>query len=349
MSTMRRGLLPALFAVSAGAQSALPDLHWGANFYPAAKEELRLSLGFNRFTEFSKTSDPSNPTTTHRFNEIPFSAGFNIATLGWTTEFELFDRRWTGTFDLGSGPTRDQPTRFLQNEYIHKAMHQGRVPTGALREETEFLGGASARAWFGDAEPHEGHEKDPHHRVLTEGYAGLGFAASSLYHDSYAQVGGRLLFTDVLHQVHVELSASDRTSWLYPSDAFTDVAHFANIAQVGIAVVPADFASTSTGTFEEGWNRFWMVENLLPYRWPGLLYDLVGRPKIGVYATHDSGLFVDAQDSPIETWFASLRFEWATGLRIETYNDFANGTDFGPTFGLIVSWDLMTFAGSFLP
>lgn len=337
------------------AQAAVPDAHWGACIYPPSRVEARLSLAFNRFTEFSKTGDPNNPASP-RFNEIDETMGLNIATIGWTDEFEFLDRRWTRTFDLGGGPTRDQPTKFLQNEYVHHMLGQDRVPVGKERDATEFVGGAGARAWFGDRELHGGEERDPHHAVLTEGYLGGGLAVSSLYHDTYLQLGGSMLFTDLIPEgplhlwprSHVELSASDRTSWLYASDAFAEVAHFANVAQAGIAVVPADFASTATGTLGEAFGRLLRFENLLPIYWPSLVYDVVGRPKIGAHVTYDTGLFVDAADSPIDTWFASFRFEWPTGLRVETYNDFANGTDWGPTFGVIVSWDLGTFSKSVL-
>ena len=125
-------LVPALCAAGV-AQAALPEAHWGANIYPSASQELRLSLAFNRFTEFSKTGDPSNPSSP-RFNELGYSTGFNLATLGWTEQFHALGRRFTGTIDLGGGTSGDQPTRFLQNEYVHKALRQARVPTGTIRE-----------------------------------------------------------------------------------------------------------------------------------------------------------------------------------------------------------------------
>jgi len=59
------------------------------------------------------------------------------------------------------------------------------------------------------------------------------------------------------------------------------------------------------------------------------------------HAIDDTGFF-QRQGEPIATWFAGLYVEWATGLRFETWNDFANGTDFGPTYGFVVSIDLFT-------
>jgi hypothetical protein len=51
---------------------------------------------------------------------------------------------------------------------------------------------------------------------------------------------------------------------------------------------------------------------------------------------------VKPDGNEIDTAFISFRFDWATGLRLETWNDMLNGSDYGPSYGFGVSFDLAT-------
>ena len=75
---------------------------------------------------------------------------------------------------------------------------------------------------------------------------------------------------------------------------------------------------------------------------PNWLMRSLGNPEIEVSVTWDSGLFEDQDGDSIPILFSSLAVRWATGLSFETWNDTLNGTDFGPTFGFGVSFDLST-------
>ena len=49
----------------------------------------------------------------------------------------------------GCAGSDDQPTEFLQNDYIHRFRHLKEVPTEGTRRSPEFLAGAAATRWFG--------------------------------------------------------------------------------------------------------------------------------------------------------------------------------------------------------
>ncbi len=57
--------------------------------------------------------------------------------------------------------------------------------------------------------------------------------------------------------------------------------------------------------------------------------------------TYDSGLFVDSDNNAVPIWFFTSRVAWPTGITFAIWNDALNMTDFGPTFGFTLSFDLM--------
>lgn len=289
-------LLGPLALMSAGgalAQGAIPDAHWGAYSFPSSVPEIRGGLHFNRFTQFSSTST--------QFNEIEESAGFNFL-VGSYTDRLTGAPHWTYTSAIGIGISSDEPTQFLQNEFVHKLNPQGEVPIGSDREEIEFLGAFSMTRWF-----------EPSDRLGQDLFIGGGVATSTLFHEPWAHAGGQFMLAE-----RCRLSLMHRVSRPIAGQAYEDVAQLSNISQLYLGYVPSEIESTS-----------WFS-------------GLLGNPEMGIAITRDSGLFLDADDQGIETWFASLRFRWATGLIVETWNDFANGTDFGPSFGLLISVDLAT-------
>lgn len=149
--------------------------------------------------------------------------------------------------------------------------------------------------------------------------------------------GGGSLF---LPRLDIRFSAVHRISFPIPSDAYGQVADFGNLSQLSVAYVPSDFYEPR----ERQWlPSLFQWKNLLPWNLPGALHDALGRPEVSLHVSYDTGLFVDRADNPIATWFAGLSFEWATGLRFETWNDIANGTDWGPTYGFLISIDVLTF------
>ena len=317
---------------AASAQLAPPGAHWGACQYPVAHAEERLVLQFHRFTEFDgeNRAHPSG---------IAETAGFNLASLALTRELVRdLDHRFTYTLEVGGGWSAEQPTEYLQNDYLHKLRDLPIVPVGGTRTQTEFTAGGALNYWLGTDEPHRDRHHGDHDGSRWQGFVGAGLVTSTLFHESFAHAGGSWL----LPGRNVRFSALDRVSWPYGGDAYPEVAPFTNVVQLGVAYVPDNFYLGPSGSLREVWNDFFQLENLWPDRWLSTLHTLIARPEVGVYATWDSGLFVKPDDDPIDTGFVSLRFDWATGLRFELWNDMLNGTDYGPSYGLLVSLDLGT-------
>jgi hypothetical protein len=151
--------------------------------------------------------------------------------------------------------------------------------------------------------------------VGSDFFVGGGIASGTLYHEPYLYGGYNWLFDGP----RLRASVLARVSRPIGGQVYPEVATYNGLAQVALAYVPEGIESST-----------WMMQAL-------------ANPEIGVALTYDSGLFVDVEDDPIETVFISLRVRWATGLMLETWNDIANGSDFGPTFGAMFSIDLSTF------
>ena len=115
------------FAVGAAAighaETPAPSVHWGALAYPDQERTLMAGLTLNRFTEFNNSGQPYD-STVHQ------TIGFNFASLTWTERFNA----WATNLTVGAGPTSDQPTRYLQNNFAHRLFHFKPVPVGAARE-----------------------------------------------------------------------------------------------------------------------------------------------------------------------------------------------------------------------
>ena len=245
--------------------------------------------------------------------------------------------RWTLAFDAGAGVSDDQPTEFFQNDYIHRFRHLTAVPTEGNRHNSEFLAGAGATRWFGSNEVQDapiGNDRDARYA----GFLGGGLATSTLYHEMYAHLGGSIYWPR--HQVRVQFL--NRSGLTTGSDAYPDVAPFTNLTQASLFYVPRDYFLGQPSSLSEVFRDTFQWKNLLPWNWPKTIHDLGGRPEIGLHVTYDTGLFLDQREREISTWFGSVSLEWPTGLRLETWNDMANGTDFGPTYGLMLSFDLST-------
>jgi hypothetical protein len=151
------------------AESPAPSVHWGALAYPDQYRTLDAGVTFNRFTEFS-AHDRYNST-------IRETMGFNFATLSWTERFS----DWGTNLTVGAGPTRDEPTETFQNGFIHRAFGFSPVPSGAVREATDFMIDGSLTRWAQLFGQHD------------SGFAGLGASSGTLYHEGFARLGARRL------------------------------------------------------------------------------------------------------------------------------------------------------------
>lgn len=315
------------------AQLAGPGAHWGTSIYAVAHAEERFSLETYRFTQFSSTGS-QHPS------QIQETAGINLSKLSITREM-MIDRknRLTWTLEGGVGLSNDQPSEWLQNDYLHAIRHLDKVPVGQRRNATEFVAAGALNYWIGTQEPHKPHDSGQDTAWRYEAFAGAGLATGTLYSESFAHAGGALWQRDA----NTRVSLLARTSWPDGGQAYPRTANWNNLVQLGVSYVPSDYYLGADGTARTITGELFQRKNLNPLNWPSALHTLIGRPECGLYFTWDSGFFATPAGSEIDTQFISLRFDWPTGMRMETFNDMLNGTDYGPSFGMLVSWDLATF------
>jgi hypothetical protein len=255
---------------TAKAETPAPSVHWGALGYPDQLQTLDAGVTFNRFAEFSSQS---------RYNStIRETMGFNFGTLSWTERFG----DWGGNLTIGAGPTRDEPTDTFQNGFIHRAFGFPRVPTGAVREETDFMIDGSLTRWAGLF----GHD--------NTGFAGVGVSSGSLYHEGFARLGVRRLSFGL---PIVRLSAMGRYAQLYHSSAFNQVAGQSYLGQVSLG-----FARYSH--YKDGERPRWELE--LGLTWDtGLFVDPVGRARREFLGT----MAIRFPYGVFETWNDAINFK----------------------------------------
>jgi hypothetical protein len=248
--------------------------------------------------------------TVNRFTEFD-AAGHRYNDIRETSGFNFASLSWTErlaqlngwntNLTVGAGPTQDGLTRFLQNDVVHKVRGLTPVPVGAKRHATDFMIGGSLTRW-----------KEIFSRQ-EDAFAGVGAASGSLYHELYTQIGVRRvsLPDSVPYSRFVRFSAMGRYGRLFGGSAFPIVAPQSYLGQASVAV----------GNYqpEKGDRPSWEIE---------------------VAMTIDSGLFVDGKGDSIEERFVSAAFRYSF-VSFETWNDFVNQKDYGPTFGARLTVDLL--------
>ena len=214
---------------------------------------------------------------------------------------------WTTNLTLGGGPTGEQPTEWLQNEFAHDAISGvPKVPVGRTRNEFDFMIDGSLTYWF----------RQPNNAPCI--FVGGGFSAGSLYHELFMRGGvrrvpvGLWLANKILEEDSdgltrflsgFRVSGMLRYGWSHSGSAFQDVSPHTYIGQF----------SLSWGYFDDQFIPFFEVET-------------------GV--TLSSGLFANSRGDSMEEFFASLVTLRIRYVTIETWNDVINNQkDFGPTYG----------------
>ncbi len=284
----------ALSALSglAQAEPTPQSVHWGAIAFPDHDSTLTLSTAvLDRFTQFDAEGK--------RYNDINQTMGFNFFALSWTKPLTQFPG-WNLNLTAGGGPTRDGPSRFLQNDVVHKLRGFTPVPVGEKRDADDFMLSGTLTRWFSLLGSHD---------VF---FAGLGGAGGSLYYEPYVQAGFRRLA--LLEAVpflgdYLRFSGLARYGRPYSGAAFHQVAPQSYLAQ----------ASVGLGNYQH-WKEStpWEIELAL---------------------TVDSGLFVDHRGDSLEERFVSLALRYSA-FTFETWNDLINQKDYGPTFGARLTFDL---------
>ncbi len=296
-----------------GAQSPNPDPHWGAHAFPNARTSLRFSLSANRFTEFDGEGN-AYPSDTG------YTTGFQLGTLSFTDRLAGFPRI-TYTLSLGMGASGDEPTQWLQNEFLHPIKDIAPVPVGDTYSAFELIGGASA-TWWTDPVPRVPVNEDGD-RWRFGFFAGAGASAGTLYQELQGHTGIYLQTPRIdlgITRGAVRFGAMTRGSAHQPGAAFQTVSEYGLLSQLELT---------------------WVSDRLEVQPWW-----LLGAPSLSLVASYDTGLFVDrVDDDPIGTAFVSVRAEWPSGLRIETWNDMFGESDYGPTYGFMVGFDVTALFG----
>ncbi len=213
-------------ALTVRAEVVAPSVHWGALAYPDAQPLLSADLTLNRFTRFGG----SQP-----YNAILDTSGFNFITLSWTEHWQRF-QGWSTNLTVGAGPTRDEPSRGIQN-LIHDTLGYARVPVGRIRETNDFMIDGSATKWWDVFGPN----------TL---FAGAGGSSGSLYHELFARAGLRRV-APIPGLDFFRVSAMGRASQLFGGSAFQQVAPQSYLGQASIAI--GSYTATNEVRYELEW------------------------------------------------------------------------------------------------
>lgn len=293
-----------IFPQPARAESSAPGIHWGALDFPDQEPLLTTGLSIFRFTEFNGEGK--------RFNGIRETIGLNLITTSWTRHWSNSLEGWSTNLTFGIGPTRNQPSESLQNDFVHERLYDiPQVPVGAKRKETDFTLSGSITRWG---------ELPGQRQVL---FLGGGGQTGSLYQELFARGGFRrwspVKTIDYLSGPHngwvadlfrpLRLSGMVRAGRLFNGAAFHDLANHSFAAQ---------------GSLSYGWYDEKTFRPLL---------------EVEIGATIDSGMFNGNQGNSLEESFWTIAIR-AHPFTFETWNDQLSGQDFGPTYGGKLMMDL---------
>ena len=279
------------------AETSAPAIHWGALGYPDQVPTLTTGLSIFRFTEFNGDGK--------RFNGIKETIGLNLITVSWTEHWTTDLPNWSTNLTVGAGPTRNQPSEWLQNDLIHDSVWGiPAVPVEEKRQQTDFAVAGSVTRWWNLFDQS---------RVF---FVSGGGQTGSLYHEVFARGGFRRwsplqTFERMVNPVEdwfgslvkpFRVSGMIRAGRISTGAAFHDLANTAYTAQ----------GSISDGLYTPGILRPWM--------------------EIEVGTTIGSGIFNDDRGISLEEQF------WTVAFRIhpftfESWNDQLGNKDFGPTYG----------------
>lgn len=321
-------MLPADSA--AHAQGAvLLSPHFGASMFPSPDSFWEVGLAFDRFTEHAQVADYTDAT--RRFPAPGRNApeyllartdGYNMGHVSRSVPI----RRWSSLvrMTLHAGWLGEQPSKFLQNDFRHRDLNLGFIPVDATAQSeigTHLEGGASIVL---------DHWLDSRLRqIFTPSFAtplfvGAGVAASTIYHEGFLQFGFRrrrfmggttelfALSAMARKALFVRESAWRGRSRPYASDV---LANTYTITQGAISLPVGSWFQRATfiPTLEIGFSS-----------------------SSGLFMGHKTPEDARLGKAPvrIKEKLITMGFQWAEGdVAFETYNDFVNDKDKGPSFG----------------
>ena len=208
---------------------------------------------------------------------------------------------WNANLTVGAGPTQDKIRRVIQSDFSHKLTGQTKVPVGATRDAIDFMTSGTLTKWTG---------------LLGSDdvfFYGVGGAAGSLYYEPYAQIGLR------------------RLSVLEPGSWISDYVRFSALARYGRPFSGAAFHQVANhsylGQVSVGIGNYRRKDCDVPW-------------EIEIGLTADSGLFVGHRGNSINERFVTVALRYSA-VTVETWNDAINQKDYGPTFGIRMTLDML--------
>lgn len=292
-------LLPLLPVSAPHAENVAPGPHWGAIDFPDRNPVVLAGFTVNRFTEFTPSRD--------RFNAVDETAGFNFATISWTDRIKALPG-WSGNLTLGAGPTRETPSRELQNNFAHRALGNSPIPITRTRHDGDGMAGGSLTRW------------STLFSSRDTGFAGMGIAGGSLYQEIYGRIGLR------------HLSLTELAAWLFPGSdpaLLRSVSRYVRFSAMG-RYSRLYGGSAYSGDVIADHNYLGQASvSLADY---GLGDGPAPRWAVEVALTYDSGLFVSPNGRWLTRRFGSVALHFPFGT-FETWNDWVGSTDSGPTYG----------------
>ena len=284
-----------------------PFIHWGALSYPDQEPSLEMGLSLFRFTEFNGEGE--------RFNGINETIGLNFVTVTWTEHLSDTFENWSTNFTLGIGPTRNQPTEWLQNDVIHDGLWGIEpVPVGKKRKETDFSISGSLTRWWKLA---------GQKRIV---YLSGGGQGGSLFQEVFARTGFRR-WSPVKTLEYLNGNQEGIWARLFGPVRFSGMVRASRIATGAAFHDLANATYTAQGSISYGW---YDEQTLHPWF------------EVEIGATIDSGIFNGEGGDSLEErfWTAAIR---AYPFTFETWNDQLNSKDYGPTYGARLTMDLYSF------
>jgi len=285
-------------------ESSAPGIHWGALAYPDQEPVLATGMSIFRFTEFNSEGE--------RFNGIRETIGLNLITTSWTRHWTNNLKGWSTNLTFGIGPTRNQPSEFLQNDFIHDSLYGiPSVPVGEKRKATDFTISGSMTRW---------EELLGQRRVL---FLSGGGQTGSLYHELFARAGFRR-WSPVKT---IEYLNGKSDGWFAGIFGPLRVSGMVRAGRIATGAAFHDLANHSfaaQGSISYGWYDEHTLQPLM---------------ELEAGVTIDSGMFNGERGDSLEErfWTVAIR---AHPFTFETWNDQLNSQDFGPTYGAKVMMDV---------
>jgi hypothetical protein len=281
-----------------------PSGHWGALMFPEAEPLNEFGLSFDRFTPYGKVTDKADTA----YNAIDENMGLNFAHFSWSTPL----RRRSGILRvIGQlGYAADQPTEFLQNDFLHHNRNLGFIREVPSRSGVEWGVSAESNFFF---------DTRPTSRRIPLAYTapvfvGAGGALSSVYHELFVQGGIR----------------AQNARWRNASLPAPSFMVRAGLAAVGSEAFPDSTVSNGYIAWQASvripLDRWWEAGSVLP--------------EIEVGYSKSTGLFQRSVPDGtgverIAETMCTVAFKWAGGdFTAETYNDTCGQKDKGPSFGI---------------